>query len=127
MGTKGVERKIREWCEQYGKDYSQFIVGYGRTSVRSKKRYEFDLDSRIYSLDTTNVKFVVKYFEDDKVYIVWVFKRKKEVYSVDCFKADNAFITNGKVTKNIEYSGWGEEEVLIFDEEKMENFIKNLD
>lgn len=125
MRTKDVERKIQKWCEQYEKDYLQFIVGYGKTANVSKHRYEFNIISKKHNCDTTKVKYVVKYFEYDEMYIVWPFRY--DVYSVDSFEADNAFNISGKVTKNIEYPNWGEEDVLIFNEEKMESFIKNLD
>jgi len=124
MSTYDVRTKIKDLCVKYEKNYDMLCVGSGETFARKDKRY-------IYKTNKTNEEiaeysYIIKYYSAIDRYIVWSTAYcdiKRTVFSVSS-EIVNEYMAEQSIHKAVEYSGWGEEKVLVFNEQELEVFIQ---
>ena len=117
---------LKNCCEKLGIDYNyNFILGRGK--MHSRTQYVFDCRNRKI-LDSTT--YAIKYFEIPDIYIAWKInidgRPKVRKFTITKDKIDNHIsLPYFTVIKNVEYSGWKEETVHVFNPEGIENFLKS--
>ena len=72
-------------------------------------------------------EYFVLFLKHRNIWLAWQKRSnsKRSVFYVKKESIDNMFETNfGIVSKNVEFSGWGEENVYVFTNDEIETFIK---
>lgn len=115
---------FKECCKKLGLNCDElFQLGQSRAVVRDRLTYR-----RSYLTRKDTHLFVVCYFANEGVYIAWNLKeekgRKKTTFSIKRSAAEIPFQgTVHSVAKSIEYSGWDEETVFVFEPDAVETFL----
>ena len=124
MGTNEIRSHIEEICQKYNVDSSTFVVGYGKTITGNRIRFDI---SNYKKFNRRPDQYAVKYIENFKWYVIWKLGINKNIYTLSQRNAEaerNRY--SSTVQKNKDYSGWGIETVLVFDETQFEEFICDL-
>lgn len=113
--------ELRKECENLEIDVSNLLI-LGQGSSRLNGRYR----QRVGQVKEQHL-FAVQFCKDINLFVAWDLKRSKlrSIYSINGTKLVN--ISDKKIhhiRKNIEYSGWGEEDVLAFKGNAITSFLK---
>ena len=118
-------REIREACKKLEITADDvLILGGGSSRINGYYRQSISSDK----LKKLGLKFAVQYCKDLKVFIAWNLQRselptrtKLSVKAVDV--ENNLGDGIGLIGKHVEYSGWNEENVLVFKPNLIEDFL----
>ena len=93
----------------------------------SKNRLGYDFGNRK-GFPNPKFRFIVEYYPPYKIYLIWNRSKYREtVYSILFSSVDQALAFKFQLAqKHIQYSGWGEETVYIFEFAELEKFIELL-
>lgn len=122
MGTE----VIRKRCKVLGISVNNVLI-LGRGSSRHKDgRYQLSVSRN--KQKKSGLKFAVQYCKDLKVFIAWELQRPavpiREKYTVKAVDIENNLRNKiERVGKYIEYSGWNEENVLVFNLNLVDEFL----
>lgn len=118
---------IRELCRKYDITYNNVLI-LGRGSSRQKNgRYQLNVSKN--KQEKHELKYAVQYCKDLKAFVAWNLQRPgipiRTKYSVKAIDVEDN-LKNGieHIKKHIEYSGWNEEDVLVFRPELIDEFLK---
>ena len=112
-----------EKCKRKSIDKNKFK--YGRGSSRNDSRYKLTIKTDILPFHM----YAIQYCNDCHRYIAWRINRndipQREVYTV---KADGVLESLNsdiiEIGKAVEFSGWNEEDVISFNEDGIDMFLK---
>ena len=124
--TDGARSFIRTLCQMHNVRYDMLLVGYSRTYTKNEKRYCYSVGDAL--LINSDVRYVMKYFLDGDMFVIWDTRKSKtrSKFSASYQKVQDAIVRTHELTKAVEYSGWGEESVLVIPRTEMESFIASL-
>ena len=112
---------FRNCCLEAGMSPDEYFV-FGRGCMRCDGRYH----ARNTGYRADSVKYIVQYCEDKKVFLAWNLriKPKRIKFSVRSdFDYDVARGGIGRIGKHVEYPGWNEEDVLVFNQDSVQQFL----
>ena len=120
-----IQKKINELCTKYSIDPEIFFVGIARKTSKNRLGYNFGNRK---GFPNPKFQFIVEYYPLYDIYLIWNRSKYREtVYSILFSSVDQALASKlQSVQKHIQYSGWGEEKVYIFDFAELEKFIMLL-
>ena len=120
-----IQKKINELCAKYSVDPEFFFVGIARKTSKNRLGYNFGNRK---GFPNPKFRFIVEYYPLYKIYLIWNRSKYSEtVYSILLSSVEHALASKlQSVQKHIQYSGWGEETVYIFDLAELEKFIELL-
>lgn len=101
-------------------------ITFGRGTKGPQNNHYILTTSKSYS--NKEKEYVIQYCKDIKRYLAWKYGDKQRTkFTVKADDVHDRLLINnfGYVTKPIEYSGWEEEDVAIFDSESIEWFISS--
>lgn len=114
---------------------AEFLDRCKERNVDAEKYFELhytsvDINGR-YKSSTNGTKLVAEYFvlhlKHRNIWLAWrkQTKLKRSVFSVKKESVDNILdIKLNSVKKNVQFSGWGEENVYVFTNDEIETFIE---
>ena len=119
---------LKEACKKLKISVDDVLV-LGKGSSRHKDGH-YGLRTSSDKVKKPGVKFAVQYCKDLGVFIAWNLQRTgvptRTSLSVKAIDVENSIRDSiDFVKKNIEYSGWNEENVLVFKPDQIENFLIN--
>lgn len=112
-------------CDKLGLDYNAlFQLGENNAAAKDRLKHSFSPHTR-----KETQLFAVCYFVREGLFLAWSLKepkaKKKEVFSMKRFDIKRPLNgTISAVEKAIEYHGWAEENVLVFEPDAVELFLK---
>ena len=117
---------IREGCKKLGISVNEVLI-LGRGSSRHKNgRYQLSVSTN--RQREAGLKYAVQYCKDLDVFVAWNLQRpenpRREKYTIKAVDVEDTVGNKiGQVKKHIEYSGWNEENVLVFQENMVDEFL----
>ena len=117
---------IKDICEKHDVKSELILVGFGRTYSSSKKRYEYKTGFGL--IENKKAKYVAKYIQEGDFFLIWKIKEPKSRtdFSAAYDQVQEALDRSKELTKSIEYSGWGTENVMVLSKSDVESFIISL-
>ena len=121
-------KSLKERCDHYSVDYEKYLELYDSKELTVfKDRY--DCTASIKKRKNTT-KFVVKYIRNEDVFIAWTLpesgaKRNRTGFYLN---KKSLYLSKGlnQISKNLEFSGHGEEVVRVFKSEDIDEFVKTV-
>ena len=116
---------FRKICKENGIDADEiFILGKG-SSPKKKGRYELTTRN---GKEIGNRLYAVQYCKDLELYLAWNIHReglkKRIVYSIARKKLTDLEPGMQLIRKNVEFSGWNEEDVIVFRKDDIKEFLE---
>lgn len=130
------QKEIEKLFSDNGFSDNEFVVGTGETfSTKGKntKRFEFNAREREEIINCTAL-YAVKYFSKQDFYIVWKIRCKttndqysrRTILSIDYETAIEAYKTNQKASKGVNFKWRLQENVMVINFEGLKSVIKSL-
>ena len=118
---------FQKCCDQIGLSIEDtFVVGVTKKLQVDRYEHHFDHQKR-----KESQQFVVLYVKEGDFYIAWDLNAKKAKTRDDFSVSAESlrFLEHGQTfttLKSVEYSGWGQETVYVFDRSGVLEFLNNV-